>query len=108
MVELATVMLQNGVNPNQEVTGHDSPLIQAIRRQSPKIVEALLKAKANVNYQGEDMYTALHVWCENIKQMDNCKHIIILELVLYDLYTIYHFFFMMYVEVFHCGNWMYY
>ncbi|CAG2233613.1 ANK [Mytilus edulis] len=58
--QFVNLLLEYKADPNLVEDGRHSPLLQAVVLGAPKIVKALLDAKANVNHKGIENYTPLH------------------------------------------------
>lgn len=65
--QFVNLLLEYKADPNLVEDGRHSPLLQAVVLGAPKIVKALLDAKANVNYKGIENYTPLHAHFRNGK-----------------------------------------
>lgn len=68
VIEITKLLLQHGCDPNQEQTGVDSPLIQAVKMDCPELIKVLLDAKADVNHRGTKHHTALHSYFNRLSR----------------------------------------
>ncbi|CAC5378570.1 ANK [Mytilus coruscus] len=68
--QFVKLLLEYKADPNLVEDGRNSPLLLAVALGAPKIVKALLDAKANVNHKGVQHYTPLHIHFEVLKRND--------------------------------------
>lgn len=83
MLNIVKLLVENGASLNGDTDNVDSCLIEAVRLQDLSIVEFFLNNGANVNHQGIQAMTALHVIFMQYSKSCTCKVEIYLTILIF-------------------------